>query len=493
MDLVTKEEMKKIDNYTCMNKINSRDLIYIAGSEITKRIIKDYTFSKVLVLCGGSGNGADAFVVAKILKDSGYLVDVYSITNKYSEDCKYYHDLYDGNILDEIKELDYDLIVDGLIGIGLNTMLRDNYVSLIEKINESKIKVASIDIPSGIDATSGISYKAFIHSDKCYTVEYAKTGLFLNDGLDSYKKLEVVPVGIEKTNNCIHLNEINDFKNSFKERLRNTNKGSYHKASLLAGSYKYAGASYISYMALSSLMMGVGYSYLYIPKCIYDAYLLKAPEILLTGLSDKDGHISFNENELEALLKQDSISLGMGMDVSYELYLVIDYLLKHYDKRLVIDADGLNTLAKYGIDILKDKKCEVILTPHLKEMERLSGYKVEEIKANPFEIAKNFANEYNVCLILKSASSIITNGKDVYISAFGNSALAKGGSGDMLSGILSGLLAYLDKDLIQIANMASYILGRSAEFAIKSMKPECILPKDIVENIKFVLEEIKND
>lgn len=492
MDLVTKEEMKRIDNYTCLNKINSKDLIFIAGSNIAKRIMKDYTFNKVLVLAGSSGNGADAFVVAKILLDNGYKVDLYAVSNNYSSDCKYYRNLYDGNIIDEIH-FDYDLIVDGLIGIGLNRPLNDNYKELINKVNESNIKVVSIDIPSGIDATSGISYNAYIKADKCYTVEYAKTGLYLNDGLNSYKYLEVVPVGIEKTNDIIHLNEISDFKGLFKERMRNTNKGSFHKAGLVAGSYKYAGASYISYMALSSLMMGIGYSYLYVPKCIYDAYLLKEPEILLNGLSHLDGHIKYNEDELKALLKLDSISIGMGMDVSKDLYLTLEYLLKNYEGKLVIDADGLNTLAKYGIDILKNKKCEVILTPHLKEMERLSGIPLEKIVANPIEVAKSFAKEYGICLILKSSSSIITNGKDLSISSFGNTALAKGGSGDMLSGILAGLLAYLDLDILTIANLACYILGRAAEFATKRMNPECILPRNVIENIDLVIKEIKND
>lgn len=493
MDLVTKEEMKRIDDYTCLNRISAKDLVFIAGSNIAKRIMNDYDFNKVLVLCGSSGNGADAFVVAKILKDNGYMVDAYSISNHYSELCEYYKNLYDGNIIDEIKDTDYDLIVDGLIGIGLSKELKENYISLINKINDTKIKIVSIDIPSGIDASFGISYGTFIKADKCYTVEYAKTGLFLQDGLDSYKELEVIPVGIEKTNNIIHLNEKNDFKHSFKERLSNTNKGSYHKTAIVAGSYKYAGASYISYMALSSLMMGIGYSYLYVPNCIYDAFLLKEPEILLSKLSSIDGHISFNEKELESLLKMDSISIGMGMDISYDLYLTIDYLLKHYEGRLVIDADGINTLAKYGLDILKNKKCEVILTPHLKEMERLSKYSVDEIKRNPFEIVKEFTNEYQVCLILKSASSIISNGEYLNISAFGNTALAKGGSGDMLSGILSGLLAYLDYDTLRISNMACYILGRAAEFASLKKEVECILPKDVIENIDLVIKEIKND
>lgn len=492
MDLVTKEEMKLIDDYTCKNITKSILLMENAGKLIAKEIVKDFNFKKVLLLCGSSGNGGDALVVGRYLLEFGALVDAYLISSNLSLDCKSNLDLFKGNIVTNINN-DYDLIIDGLIGFGLNSKLKDNYIEVINLVNSFNKDIVSIDIPTGIDGTSGISYGAYVRSNMVYTIEYPKTGLYLNDGLNSYQRLKVIPIGIKKTDNIIHLNEIEDFKHKFKNRDRNTNKGSYGKSAIIGGSYKYAGASFLSYMALSSLMMGIGYSYLYIPDIIYDSYLLKEPEILLNRLSSIDGHIKYDINNLKELLKMDSISIGMGMDISIDLYKTIDYLLKNYDKRLVIDADGINTLAKYGIDILKNKKCDVILTPHLKEMERLTNIDVNKIKEDPINIAKSFAKEYNVTLILKSASSIITDGNMVSISAFGNTGLAKGGSGDILSGILAGLLAYLDLDIFTISNMAPYILGRAAEFAKEDIEEECILPRDIINNINRVIKEIKND
>ena len=174
-------------------------------------------------------------------------------------------------------------------------------------------------------------------------------------------------------------------------RLRNTNKGNYGRSAILAGSYKYPGASYIAYEACAAFKMGVGYSYLYVPKEVYELYALRHPEVIVSCLSSLDGHIKYDEDILNSLLKMDSISIGMGMDISYDLYHTIEYLLLNYDKTLIIDADALNTLAKYGIDILRNKKCRVILTPHLKEMERLSKISVSDIMKNPLEIAKNFS------------------------------------------------------------------------------------------------------
>ena len=490
MDLVTKEEMKLIDSYTCNNITKSIDLMENAGFSIFNELIKDYSFKKVLLLCGSSGNGGDALVIGRYLLNEGYNVYAYLISSNLSLDCKTNKDKFNGCFVGEINN-EYDLIIDGLIGFGLNSELRDNYKEVINKVNSFNKPIISIDIPTGIDASSGISYGAYIKADMCYTIEYAKVGLFLNDGLNSYKKLKIIPIGIKKTNNIIHLNEINDFKNRFRVRERNTNKGSFNKAGIVGGSYKYAGASYLSYMALSSLMMGIGYSYLYVPNSIYDSYLLKEPEILLGRLSSIDGHISYNEEELNKLLSLDSISIGMGMDISIDLYKSIEYLLKNYEKRLVIDADGINSLAKYGIDILKNKKCEVVLTPHLKEMERLTNISVEDIKKDSINVSRNFAKEYGINLILKSSSSIITDGNNIRVSSFGNTGLAKGGSGDILSGILSGLLAYLDLDTFTICNMAAYILGRSAEFAKMNLEEECILPRDIIMNINKVIKEIK--
>lgn len=493
MDAVKADIMKELDLFTCKNITPSIELMERAGKEIERRIVDKYHPKKVLLLCGSSGNGGDAFVIGRYLISDGVFVDAYSLQQEFKGDCKINKDLFKGNIISSLNAFDYDLIVDGLIGIGLKNRLKDNYIDLINKVNESNIDIVSIDIPTGIDATNGISYGAFIKAKTLYTIEYPKTGLFLNDGLDSYDDLEIVPIGIIKTEEVIHVNEVSDFKNILKKRKRNSNKGSFGKASIVAGSYKYPGASYISYMALAQFKMGVGYSFLYIPKSLYDIYALRHPEVIVSTFSDDSSHIKYDEEFLNGLLNMDSISLGMGMDVSEDLYLSIKYLLNNYTGNLVLDADALNTVSKYGVEILKNKKCNLILTPHLKEMERLCKIDLNQIKENPFDIALSFAKEYEITLVLKSSSTIITNGFDLAISSFGNSSLAKGGSGDTLAGILSGLLAYLDTDIFKICNFATYVLGKSATLASLKIEEECMSPLDIINEINNVFKEIKNE
>ena len=162
--------------------------------------------------------------------------------------------------------------------------------------------------------------------------------------------MELVDIDIHDTDDLINIIELNDFKNIFPKRLRNTNKGSYGKASIIASSINYPGASKISYNALSAFKMGVGFANLFVPKSVYNIYAISNPEIIVNQLDEIDGHIKFNPIDFDLIIKRsDSISIGMGMTISYDLYQSIDYLLKNYDKRLLIDADGLNTISKYGM------------------------------------------------------------------------------------------------------------------------------------------------
>lgn len=492
MKLITKEEMKRIDNNTC-KKVGSYNLVKIVGTKMANIILKKYNPKKVLLVLGSGGNASDAFVIGNILNENNVLTYAYLNYELKNVDAiklkEEYKGLYTTNI-DNLQE--FDLIVDAIYGIGLNRELDSKTIDLINKLNDSNKPIVSLDIPSGIDALSGISYGAFIKADLTITIEYIKTGMYLQDGLDSTNKIKVIKVGMDKTNNLIELVELKDFKDIYPKRNRNSNKGNYHKSSLIAGSIDYLGASLISYNALLSFKMGLGYESLYVPKSCYSIYQLRHPELIVKTINDKEGYIDFDSNTLDTIIKNsNSIAIGMGLGISIEVYKTIEYLLKNFNGKLLIDADGLNTLSKYGIDILKNKKCDVILTPHIKEFEQLTNIKKEEIIKNPIDYALDFAKKYNITLMLKSASTIITNGYDIAINHSGNSSLAKAGSGDALSGITAGLLAYIDKDSYTIAKMSSFILGTSAEYASIKTVEECITIEDIIKYVPKVIKSIK--
>ena len=246
-------------------------------------------------------------------------------------------------------------------------------------------------------------------------------------------------------------------------RRRNSHKGSYGRAAIVAGSEQYTGAAYLS--AAACLRSGAGYTVLFAPKGILSLYALKSPEILLKHTNRGSGY-AFNEKMMGALLDYDSIAYGMGMGATKETFKGLAYLLKRYTGKLVIDADGLNSLACFAGEELEglflQKKCDVIITPHSKELSRLNGKTVEEILKDCVQSAKDFAKKYKVNVLLKNALSVITDGERVALNATGNSGQAKGGSGDVLSGVIAGLCAG-GLTAFEGGVLGAYLVGKAAE------------------------------
>jgi NAD(P)H-hydrate epimerase len=250
----------------------------------------------------------------------------------------------------------------------------------------------------------------------------------------------------------------------------------------------------ISANSLISFMMGIGYQRLYVVKELYDKYQLINPEIIVNEIDSNNGIIKYNIDDLNEIIKSsDTISIGMGMDISIDLYNSIKYLLNNFKGILILDADALNTISKYGIDILNNKKCDVILTPHLMEFKRLLNeeYDLDYIKENMISLAKSFAKKYHINLILKSSSEIITNGDDLYINNSGNTSLAKAGSGDALSGILTGVCSYLKCNIIKKMSYAAFLHGFIATLASKDYEEECLTISKIIEYIPKAIRNIK--
>ncbi len=250
------------------------------------------------------------------------------------------------------------------------------------------------------------------------------------------------------------------------ERKRNSHKGNYGRAAIVAGSEEYTGAAYLA--AAACLRSGAGYTALFVPKEILPLYALKSPEILLKS-TNEGGRYAFNEESMRELLVYDSIAYGMGMGASNEVFKGIAYLLKNYEGKLILDADGLNSLAAFASEdieeLLKNKKCDVILTPHCKEFSRLCKKTVEEILKSGVRTAKDFAKKYKVNVLLKNALSVITDGESVALNATGNSGQAKGGSGDVLAGVIAGLCAG-GLGAFEGGVLGAYLVGKAAEIAV---------------------------
>lgn len=296
---------------------------------------------------------------------------------------------------------------------------------------------------------------------------------------------------------CAVLTDKKLVKELLPERKRNSHKGSYGKAAIVGGSEEYTGAAYLA--AAACLRAGAGYTVLFVPKSILPLYALKSPEILLKPISE-GGRYAFNEETMEELLSYDSIAFGMGMGASSEVLKGVEYLLKKYEGKLIIDADGLNSLAKLSPEdfkmLFKNKKCDVILTPHCKEFSRLCQKTVEEIVESGVSAAKDFARRYSVNLLLKNALSMITDGERLALNVTGNSGQAKGGSGDVLAGVLAGFCAS-GVNTFEGGVSGAYLVGKAAELGVKDFSEYSLTASELIAYLPkaflFVTEDTDKD
>ena len=276
---------------------------------------------------------------------------------------------------------------------------------------------------------------------------------------------------------------IEDIKNIFLKREKNANKGDFGKVGILGGSINYSGAIKLATMSLASLRSGCGLVKVMVPNEIVS---LLSPVLLEQTL--------FPYKNLEDIKKSikalDNLVIGMGWGYDEKHLTILKYILENFQGNLVIDADGLNTLVNH-LEILKTSQANIVLTPHLKEFSRLTNLSIEEIEKNKIEIAKSFANENHVILLLKGSTTIITNGSDVYLTNYGTPGMATSGSGDVLSGILAGLLGYLKYNLISVS-AGAIINGLAGELAEEKNTDIGMIARDTISYIPDAIKKIRN-
>lgn len=364
---------------------------------------------------------------------------------------------------------------------------------LANKIRNSCGYIVAIDIPFGLDMDNGRPLIINpVKADLLISLGAMKIGSILSEGPDYFVDHEFARTDAYVSEGKINLLEAKDFVNMFPDRKHDTNKGTYGRASIIGGSKEYTGSVFLASAGLAGLKVGAGYANICIPASLYDVLALKTPEASLTMLKDKDGKLIFDKEDLDKIIANSkSIAIGMGLGVSEEIYKTVTYLLSNFKGRLIIDADGLNSLSKYGIEALSKHVGEVFCTPHLGEFSRLTGKSIYDIFNQSIKMAQDFEAKYNVTLVLKSSTTIVASEGQTFLCQFGNPGLAKGGSGDVLSGILAGLAAYSSLPAWQLAALASFILGASANEAKKISNEYSITASDVVGQIGNVITKLE--
>ena len=491
-------EMRAADRYTIETLgMPSLELMERAGRAIAgeaEKIFAALGIREALVVCGGGNNGGDGFVAARLLAERGADVCVLCTAENFSPDCAAVKEKYKGEILGRIPRRRYPFIIDCVFGTGLSRPVEGRELALIRFINSSGAFVLAADIPSGLNGDNGMVMGECVRADATVAVGEYKNGLLLHDGGEYCGAVIRADIGIDASREeGAYLAEDRDVAALFPPRRRNTHKGSYGKVSIIAGSKAYSGAALLA--AMSALRAGAGYTELCVPDGLFPVYAGKLPEAILTSFAGEDS-FAYSEKDLEKVLRSQCVVLGMGTGVSMEIYKMTKFLLENYTGKLVLDADALDALSKYGVAALHGKKCEVLLTPHVKEFSRLSGLSVREILSGGVSSPRQFSAAYGVSVLLKSAVSVLCGGGKTYINARGSACQAKGGSGDVLSGVI-GSIAAQGHDLTKAALAGSYLCGVAGELCEKKLGQYSVTASDVIarlpEAISCVTENADED
>ena len=375
-----------------------------------------------------------------------------------------------------------DLIVDAIFGTGFVGEPPSELLPLAEAVNASSASKIAVDIPLGVNAFDGSICRINIPADITVTLSYPKAGLLSYPARSLVGELVHSDIGlpkdkIEKAFDFNHYSLDADTAYALRPaRKPNGNKGTFGKTTLIVGSEKYRGAAHLAVEA--ALRGGVGIVRLVATNELCREIRLKFPEVIFfpAEISEIEGIVDFCRDS-------SSVLVGCGSSVSRELSSLTEALVESFDGRIVLDADALNSLAEFSSpEILSRAKNTVVITPHPLELSRLSGAAVSEIEAKRLSFAKDFARKYACTLLLKGASTVITDGDTVYINDIATTALSKGGSGDVLSGILAGLLGWSECNALTAA-CGAYIAGFAGELAEKAVNPISMLASDTVAHI----------
>lgn len=465
--------------------LNQDILIENAAAAICENVSVTATKNtRILVLAGGGKNGADGLSAARKLFLSGYNVSVAMLSDRLCEftaarltACQKLGVTVHVDIcVEEFDLRGYDFIIDGMVGSGLRASVEGKIKDMIIKLSKSHIYTLSVDIPSGINSDNGTVMGEAVSADLTITFCGARLGHLLNAGRDYCGNLVIASIGIP-CNGKIHV--VTKAEVTLPKRKIFSHKYNYGKVCIIAGSPNYIGAALLACeSAVAALKCGAGLAMLCVPSSLKLAYQQRIKEATILYMPDIDGVVSFDADCLDHIMqKTTAIAIGMGMGNNDDLPKIINYLALNFGGTLVIDADGLNALAR-DTAILNGHKAKIILTPHMGEFARLYEGSVSDRLTAEIDQVKELALQLNAVVIAKAATSIISDGKDVFLNITGTPAMSKGGSGDVLSGMVAALSCVLSP--MQAAITAAYNFGKTGEIAQRCLGSTSVLASDLI-------------
>src|SRR5579871_3887695 len=469
MQILSSEQIRKWDEFTIQEEpISSIDLMERAAGKCFDWLVNNHYHNRSFsVFCGKGNNGGDGLAIARMLDAAGYSVNVFILEfgHKGTDDFQVI-----------IKN---DVIIDALLGSGLNRPLTGVTKNLVEHINQSGNEIVSIDIPSGLFADISSKGNTIIQatvtlSFQCYKIAFLlpENALFIGD-------VHILKIGLSQSfpilaNNDLVLVEKIFVQSFLKSRNKFSHKGNFGHALLLVGSYGKIGAAVLA--ANACLRSGVGLLTAHVPKCGYEIMQISVPEAMI----NVDDEENINTNISEDISKYDAIGVGPGIGTDYKTATLIDRILRQNKIPMVIDADALNIISA-DAKLLAALPPYSIITPHPKEFERLFGASENDFERVKLAIMKSV--QLQCIIILKGHYTFIAtpSGKG-YFNSTGNAGMAKGGSGDALTGIITSFLAqhYSPENA---AILGVYIHGLAGDLAAKKRSKESMLASELINNL----------
>lgn len=534
--------MKNVDSYS-INTLGIPSVVLMerAALSVTEAIeskVKGNIHTDIICVCGRGNNGADGLAVARQLYLKGYNVDVY-IINSHASTKEFDMQL---NIIKNlgiecINSPDfskYGVIVDALFGNGLSRELTGEARIVVDTINKCSTSVRSqytqnsdnnesmlvvaVDIPSGISASTGVVMGSAVNADITVTFGFEKIGHILYPAASYCGKIIRKDIGFAQYPDMtrdIFTYDYSDISDMLPLRKPDGNKGTFGKALVIAGSRLYGGAAVLSSRAAARIGAGLVRNLTHISnrtavitgnmECIVDTY----------DTDEERGDFVKNTETLvdKCVCWADVVCIGPGLSMEESAVKLVRSVSAKKNIKKLYDADALNIIAKYKIELdgsnddvdyeaggnsgnasykddMSDKN--VVVTPHIGEMSRLTGLDIAVIKNNPIDTARTYSREHNCVCVLKDARTIVSDGERVYINMSGNDGMATGGSGDVLSGIITGLMAQ-GLTTFEASALGVYIHGCAGDEAALSNGKYSMVAGDIIDNIKNVLIKARGE
>ncbi len=490
--ILTAAEMRDCDRRATNERLLAPIVLMERAAYATFELIRGrYDLTGTVILCGVGNNGGDGAALARMIADAGFRATVVivgdeihateetrtQLTSASRSGVRIYSADDPKVDLDRLLS-DATLAVDAIFGIGLTRAVEGIYKLAIEALNRCGKPVVSLDIPSGVFADSGAVPGCAVKAELTATYAYYKRGLLLYPGAAMAGEVVLLDAGIHTLEAChTHFLEKADLA-MIPKRGANTHKGSYGRVFCICGACGMAGAAYLS--AHAAYATGAGLVEVMTDEANRGVIQSLVPEAIFTPIPE-DGDIG------KSLARASSVVIGPGLGVSERTAALLETVLVCSSVPIVADADALNTAAAYEIPLRA--RVPIIITPHMLEMQRISGIPVAELKRDPVGAAAAFADEHGLICILKDARSVISDGREVCINVSGNNGMATGGSGDVLTGVIASLIAQ-GASPFDGARVGTYLHGLAGDAACERRGAYSMTARDIVSGIGDVLKEI---